>query len=1058
MISKSMPIPLLIIGVAFFCASPTVQFSNIDNKSHLVKITTTIMIENDGNTPITQHLIDCDERNGHSRLSHIVAKLSNDPMPVSKTEDGKWWRIDLSSKPVEPGVTTPLMVTKVYTHLELVPSHDVYLIPYSQLQYQVRIIKQGRPQKVKVPSDQYYLVVDNKDLVDLDESTSTVQALEIEGTTRLRFIDKSVIQDEDFIQPESTIHIVNPAYLTMHVTPGDSWALQKFYDYTLEIRVHDANHNQIFPSSNLDIQLSYGSEIVLTNSTNNGTYHTFHTISSGSSKLTAKLIGTSPTMYAYDKSYPDIEHEQELYIYDPLTVKPGAIILPWLPGSKPSYKVQFSAEGGTGSFVWSTNDTTLADIKYSDEDSSSTKVATRGYGSATIECSDIKSPVFSKKAMLVVSDIVELDILPSITETELGGDLLIPVAVYANRSALNGLPDSDEIETKSNLVLFHDCSAIGFDVDIVEKSRFSHEPNDVHPKTRPGACASIRLTCNQAGSSRIWISYTDPTSPLSKPIKTTTVIACFKPLKTVYPVETGVLALDTSIDLAFEGGPRPFGSKLDDHYAYLEPNDSSIIKFEPIIDRYRLNKDLHVFRAHCKGYGDVGVTLNVGNKPSISLPNPAYSKAVVRIICGEPNSIELVPKVRESCPLNNMASLSDVIVPVSSKQPTEFDILLLDDHRRPFLNASLSKIDVAFVGDSKFDLKPREEINGVAGFRKLVRSFITITPKGKPGKGKLSVSTRAIHHNLHIEFVDDAVTTSNKSIIYNHQRNVVVLGIENGSGFFSVETLHGGKHANLSYINALGQHLVAITPISLGKFTLRVQDECIDAPADSDVIIVDKDEFAKQARMSDRSLTLCDKIDKSMFCVYLSVDTTSQQSTSFTTQNTQQIPTTSQPQHVTTRAPVQHQTTPMPVQVPSTTPRPIQFQTTAAPVTQSPFIVPSPQISFESMSSSKNSNNNNQGLQDESSLFKRVLGYLLTFVITASSIILAFKWWQEKTKSSRNNSSQFAPESSFLQQSPGSRNVRFSPSQSQTSSGPTSSTPRSRPLYSERYSTTLFSD
>lgn len=201
--------------------------STIDSKSHLVKVTTTIMIENDGNTPITHYLIDCDERNGHSRLSHIIAKLSNLPMPVTKTEDGKWWRIDLSSKPIEPGVSTPLMVTKVYTHLELVPSHDVYLMPYSSIQYQVRIIKQGRPHKIKVPSEQYYLVVDNKELVDLEESTSTALALDTEGSTKIRFVDKNVISDEDFIQPESNIHIVNPSYLTMHVTPGDSWSLQK---------------------------------------------------------------------------------------------------------------------------------------------------------------------------------------------------------------------------------------------------------------------------------------------------------------------------------------------------------------------------------------------------------------------------------------------------------------------------------------------------------------------------------------------------------------------------------------------------------------------------------------------------------------------------------------------------------------------------------------------------------------------------------------------------------------------------------------------------------------
>lgn len=1056
---------------------PTFQSTNVDTKSHLVKITTTIMIENDGNTPITQHLIDCDERNGHSRLSHIVAKLSNVPMPVSKSEDGKWWRIDISSKPIEPGVTIPLMVTKVYTHLELVPSMDVYLIPYSSIQYQVRIIKQGRPQKVKIPSEQYYLVVDNKDLVDLEESSSTVMALESEGSTKIRFIDKTVIQDDDFIQPESNIHIVNPSYLTMHVQPGDSWALQKYYDYTVEIRIFDANHNQIFPSDNLDIQLIYGSEIVLTNSTANGTYHSIHTITTGPSKLTARLAGTTPTMFSYDKPYPDIELTQELYIYEQLTVKPTAILLPWLPESKPTYKVSFYADGGTGTFKWSTNNTALAEIYYSDEDSSVAKITTNGQGISHIQCADVKSSVFVKESVIVVSKIVELNILPSITETVLDGDLLLPIAVYANRSSLQGFLIDDQAETKSDLVLFHDCSKIKFDIEIVEKSRFSHEPNDLQPNTRNGACVSLKFTCNQPGSSRVWISYTDPTNPLSRPIKTTAVIACYKPLKPVYPSDVGVIALHTSIELAFEGGPRPFGSKSDDHYSYLEPNNSPISKFEPIIDRYRLNKDLHVFRAHCNEYGEVDVTLHIGNKPSLTLPNPASAKSTMKLICGRPDSISIRPKLKESCPLNEMTSLLDTIVPVSTKSSTDFDIVVYDDQRREFLNISSYSIKWTLIGQGTTNSKQHEDINAVGGFRKVTRSYITVQPNGKEGQGKIQAELKQyksegllrtqitdLTSNLDIEFVDYAVTNPNRSIIYNHQKNVVVLSIFKGSGYFTVESIQGAKHANVSYVQVLGQHKVNITPLSVGKFILRLEDLCMETkqgiPILSEISIVNDIDFNKEVLKQGRSLKYCNDVDQSFFCLYLAVD---KLHTTTTLPPPTQIPTRSIP---STISPPLSTTLYPKVDIPSHVHREM-YTTTVKPavikpisrVTQEPTLVisSSPKISFDSSSSNIQEKTGPSNILI--ALFQKVLGFLLAFILSISCIILGFKWLQERTKCNQS-SAQFVTESSFLRQSPNARNVRFSPSHTPSSSGsgPTSSTPKLRPLYSERFSTTLFSD
>lgn len=1011
--------------------------------THLVKVTTTLMIENDGNIPITHHLIDCDERNGHSKLSHIVAKLSNVPVPVTKTDDGKMWRIDLSSKPIEPGVTIPLMVTKVYTHLELVPSHDVYLMPYSSIQYQVRIIKQGRPQKIKVPSDQYYLVVDNRDLVDLEESTSTALALESEGSTKIRFVDKSVISDEDFIQPESTIHIVTPSYLTMHVTPGDSWALQKFTDYTIEIRIFDDHQHQIFPSDNIDIQLTSSNELVVTNSTTNGTYHTVHTLSTGPSKLVARLLGATPTLYSFERPTKEVELVQELNIYEPLEIKPTAIVLPWLPESKPSYQVSIYADGGTGSYKWSTNNSALTEISYG-EDSSIARITTTGEGTAFVQCTDTKSPVFVRHSMVVVSKIVELNILPSITETELGGDILLPIAVYANISSLLELHVPEE-ERESGLVLFHDCSKIKFNVAIVEKTRFTYDSTETHPNVRPKSCTSLKFTCTQPGSTRVWISYTDPTDPTAKPIKTTTIIACYKPLKPVYPADVGVLALHTSIELAFEGGPRPFG-RIDDHYSTLEPTNDPILKFEPIIDRYRYNKDLHVFKAYCQEYGEVSLTLNVGNQPSATLPNPASSKTSVKIVCAKPDSIQLRPRLKETCPLNEVASLVDTIVPISTSTPTDFELVVFDDSKRPFLNISSFGVKWSMNGQGSLSSKQiKEEINAVAGFRRVTRNYITIQPNGREGQGRLQAElnqykqqglyrgqTLDLSASLDIQFVEYAQINPNRTILYNHNKNVVVLSIVKGSGYFSVESLQGTKHANVSYVSVYGQHRINITPLSIGSFAVRLEDQCIEssqgAPILSEVNVVSGHDFSKEALKPGRTMKYCKDVDESLFCIFLSVDI----SKAYASATTRLPPVVPPPPPPTTPSPPPP--TPRATKEPEISAHTLAKQQVNIEVPKT-TTTPAPILNFhEPVEKQKSGPTTN--------IIQTLMGYLM-ILVTGSAVILAYKWWQDRRIPPAPT---FVTDSSFIRRSP----QQPTPS---TSRGPASSTPKHRFLYSERFST-----
>lgn len=70
--------------------------------------------------------------------------------------------------------------------------------------------------------------------------------------------------------------------------------------------------------------------------------------------------------------------------------------------------------------------------------------------------------------MIVGARIAGLRVLPSIVESEVHGDILFSLAVFANASSL---PSITEGEENSGYILSQDCRINKFDPDIVEKNR-----------------------------------------------------------------------------------------------------------------------------------------------------------------------------------------------------------------------------------------------------------------------------------------------------------------------------------------------------------------------------------------------------------------------------------------------------------------------------------------------------------------------------------------------------------------------------------------------------------
>ena len=101
-----------------------------------------------------------------------------------------------------------------------------------------------------------------------------------------------------------------------------------------------------------------------------------------------------------------------------------------------------------------------------------------------------------------------------------------------------------------------------------------------------------------------------------------------------------VLALESSADVVWVGGPNPWLTAPEKHFHKVslgEGDDESVVK----IDAKKNWNAMYVYRATCLKLGSVSATLAVGNLASKDLPMPAVSTSTVEIVCAQPDRVKL---------------------------------------------------------------------------------------------------------------------------------------------------------------------------------------------------------------------------------------------------------------------------------------------------------------------------------------------------------------------------------------------------------------------------------
>ena len=696
-----------------------------------------------------------------------------------------------------------------------------------------------------LPTEQYYLDVSDPKIATLDPSSSTVTAVK-EGTTSIVLKDRNIKPGIGLRQPTAEVNVMKPSYMSFHVepgTPGKEWIFQEKTQYIISLSVYDTQHHKMYPSANLVLKVVFPPKFFSVDfSTGNGTYHVVTALQPGSSVIKATLEGASKPDGSVVKLLPKpLTAEQEVNIYPELLVTPVSVFLPWDQTIKPIYSLKPVASGGTGSYRWDSSNTGLVGVNHATgKESAKPRVMTKGRGLSKLTVRDASSHVFVKQIPVEVTDVIDIQAIPGISETPLGSSVFVQLALFGK--------SEDESFTEPRL--FDECSQVPLEVDIVEKTRFTYNEapkGDVFVDKR--ACRALEFHCTGVGHSRIWINYQSPNGLVN--INTTAVISCFLPLTIVHPGKEGLIALGTSLEVTFEGGPRKWPLNNEGHYSTLNAADTRVFNIKPILDPYRYKKDLHVFRVSCQELGESTLNLRVGNLASATLPNPAILEEHVKITCANPVALSIRPKMKkdENCPLiHSRPSLSKL--PVSNSNPIELEINAKDVSGRDFLNITSIKI-LWDLSDNIIARLPshrdfKEEFNGVGGFRKWLRNYQVVNPNKK--EGEVVVTAKAVSYradvlsaegvssnirdleevktDVKLALVDKPKLDPQEATLFNHQDNRAVLQVVKGSGHFKV-ILNPSEAvtANVTYSESTRQ--VTVKPLADGLVTVRVVDSCV---------------------------------------------------------------------------------------------------------------------------------------------------------------------------------------------------------------------------------------
>ncbi|XP_071099780.1 nuclear pore membrane glycoprotein 210-like isoform X2 [Haliotis cracherodii] len=711
----------------------------------------------------------------------------------------------------------------VIANLMLSPP-DAYVLKFATIKYIVELLKHNTLTKIKMPSPQYYLEMKDNDICSLDTSTSVATALEM-GSTNIVLKDRNILVTEFFRQPSALIHVVNPGYLAFVVLPTKKWVLETGREYDIFIEVYDKDSHKIYPSDNVRIEAAFPSKYFkVLSSTVNGTYHRVQTLVKGFTDIDGALTAVMREDGSEYAITPNVKGSQEVEIYDPIIVDPPELFFPWDPLSQCRHTYKIKASGGSGEYVWSTLNASITNVNIKGE------IVTMGLGSTNVTAADAKNSAHTGTVQVHVLPPSDLLFPPTKVEAAVGTTLSIPLQVAALY--------------RGKLHSFMDCRVMPLNVTYSDSTVFDQQGGDV--KLTSNGCTVLNFMAKRQGHTEVTASYQLGNVVLQDSI----TIAAYNPLKPIDPEKEAVIAVATSKEVVFQGGPQPWVLDSSQYFQTLSPERPAIIKMQKM-NMFSVNRGYHAFSVLCQDFGEQVLTLKVGNKKTAKNHYPASEETHIRFLCAKPVELHLQPLLSldpslPPCPVTHETHLP---IPIHCEYDRDILVTVTDSSGRKFDNFSSLAIDWSVSSTSLASIPTPDDlttdITSTQDGKKLVRTYQTLSPAGRPGTVVVSATTNsynsrhlrnagskiseAIHprisKSIELLLVEGAYISPEQVSVFNHPSNKVTINIKRGSGYFFIEE-HNSDVVGLKY--DIKSKSVMVNPLKDGSQTFTVFDLCLD--------------------------------------------------------------------------------------------------------------------------------------------------------------------------------------------------------------------------------------
>ncbi|XP_029593834.1 nuclear pore membrane glycoprotein 210-like isoform X3 [Salmo trutta] len=749
---------------------------------------------------------------------------------------------------VEPASVSLTVTDRLY----LSPSHDAYLLLGSTLSFRVWKSVHDTETEVVLGEGEYELSVerdpnDDDDVITVDQDTGTITARGL-GRTTLSVTHPSLPENSASHLPRCSVFVVEPSYLTLGVEEEDRWVLESGRQYQVTVRVHDQEGHTAHLAQNVVMTVDFSDWLFyVLETSSNSSYHVLETQGSGHTTIRAALFTVLTEDGRALPLIPPIRAEQEVEIYEPLTMQPRLLVFPWQPEGQ-LYQHHLQVEGGSGTVSWSVSDSDVAVVTIKGE-----VMAGKRRGQVDIQASDARNPLHTATGQVYVLRPAGVDVLTQRGDCRVGETITLPLAVWGVQEEDQAQDPPQGSSGPQTLLQVTDCSLINLHVTTSPQGVFSPLPGSVGPGS--GFCGGLQLEAVGPGHTLITITV----EMEHYNITSMATLAAHSPLKAL--VSEVVLSLGASCLIVFQGGPQPWPLVPARFHGDAQAEGEGLgVEALSLSEPRRAQQ--HAYRVTCHTLGEQWLVFSSGNSPGPLNQDPSVERSRVRVDCSAPGSLSLslLPSSPPSIPPSSLSHpcpephYPASLLSVSSSRDAVLQLAVFDHRGVQFDNFSSCSVNWLTSNYSLLSL-PSHTHMGLAdthtpsGHSKLhgrqvlrahdLTGTVTITVALTPAQDSWATPLTA---SVHLRLVEDVLWDKRAITLYNHPDSTENLTLVQGSGHFLVR-LQDRELANITYLE--NSNVVQVSPLRPGLSSILAYDLCLTSadPAVTSISISDITDF-----------------------------------------------------------------------------------------------------------------------------------------------------------------------------------------------------------------------